>query len=128
MVLLPTLFAQTADLVVAAKLDPALAAALAAALPAALGAAALGAAALGAAALGAAELPVVLHAANASMLTAASALTLCSFIQSPPNHRSKPLARSGAWTSLIPRVPSGRCPIALPGRRSSIARCLPNDG
>jgi hypothetical protein len=31
----------------------------------------------------------LLHAANASMLIAASALILCSFIQSsPPNHRS----------------------------------------
>ena len=49
-----------------------------------------------AAADGAADEPLLLHAANARMLTAASALTLFSFIQSPPNHRSKPLARSGA--------------------------------
>src|SRR6476469_6117745 len=66
------------------------------ALPPALGAAAL------APVLGAAEPVLELHAANARMLTAASALTLCSFIQSPPSHRSIPTRLDPALDPAVP--------------------------
>src|SRR4029077_4014955 len=65
-------------------------------------------------ALGAVEPAGVLHAANARMLTAASALILCSFIQSPPSHRSKP---SGPIRCAGPtELPAAFRPV--PGRSS----------
>src|SRR6476469_6582653 len=52
--------------------------------------------------VGAAEPVLELHAASARMLTAASALTLCSFIQSPPSHRSIPTRLDPALDPAVP--------------------------
>ena len=70
-----------------------------------------------------------LHAANARTLTAASALILCSFIQSPPNHRSKPPGVDPARDPPDASAPDpGRSPAALPGDGPRHDGALVRDG